>query len=559
VSILQLKEISAAQLAGFLCNGSAWLGARKEEVNTLNVFPVPDGDTGTNMFLTINSAVKNIKIDENQNIAQVMQDFSMGALMGARGNSGVILSQMFRGFGQSISGKESATAADMAKAFQRGVDLSYKSVMKPVEGTILTVFKDFAAAAVDYAKNHDDIVAMLETALAAGQKSLDNTPNLLPVLKQAGVVDAGGRGIMIIFEGGLNYLKGQGGTAEVAEAASVNLTEEALAAPVIDDITEIVYAYCTELLIKGNDLPTDQIKARLSQEPEGDSLLVVGTENVVKIHIHTNDPGDVLHYAASWGSLHDIKIENMCDQYAKLPKDEVTACDRQPETAVIEEIPASAASGVLAVCCGEGMAEIFSSMGAQVLAGGQTMNPSAEEIMKSVSKIAADQVIILPDNKNIILAAQQAQKLIEKPVYVLESKFVTQGIAAMMAFDPDQPAEDILEEMRQASQSVKSAEITYAVRDTSYNGIEIQKGDILALSEGQISAGGKELLPTLMQLLENIVDQDNDNIITLFYGNDLTEEQAQEAVDMVQEKYPDMEVDYYYGGQPLYYFLISIE
>lgn len=556
---MQLKEISAAQLAGFLCNGSAWLGARKEEVNTLNVFPVPDGDTGTNMFLTINSAVKNIKIDENQNIAQVMQDFSMGALMGARGNSGVILSQMFRGFGQSISGKESATAADMAKAFQRGVDLSYKSVMKPVEGTILTVFKDFAAAAVDYAKNHDDIIAMLETALAAGQKSLDHTPNLLPVLKQAGVVDAGGRGIMIIFEGGLNYLKGQEGTAEVAEAAPVKLTEEALTAPVIDDITEIVYAYCTELLIKGNDLPTDQIKARLSQEPEGDSLLVVGTENVVKIHIHTNDPGDVLHYAASWGSLHDIKIENMRDQYAKLPKDEVTACDKQPETAVIEEMPASAASGVLAVCCGEGMAEIFSSMGAQVLAGGQTMNPSAEEIMKSVSKVAAEQVIILPDNKNIILAAQQAQKLIEKPVYVLESKFVTQGIAAMMAFDPDQPAEDILEEMRQASQSVKSAEITYAVRDTSYDGIEIQKDDILALSEGQISAGGKELLPTLMQLLENIVDQDNDNIITLFYGNDLTEEQAQEAVDMVQEKYPDMEVDYYYGGQPLYYFLISIE
>ncbi len=556
---MQLKEISAAQLAGFLSNGSAWLGARKEEVNALNVFPVPDGDTGTNMFLTINSAVKNIKTDKNQNIAQVMQDFSMGALMGARGNSGVILSQMFRGFGQSISGKELATAFDMAKAFQRGVDLSYKSVMKPVEGTILTVFKDFAAAAVDYAKNHDDIIAMLEAALAAGQKSLDNTPNLLPVLKQAGVVDAGGRGIMIIFEGGLNYLKGQENVAEAAEAAHAELTEEALAAPVIDDISEIVYAYCTELLIKGNDLPAEQIKARLSQEPEGDSLLVVGTENVVKIHIHTNDPGNVLHYASSFGSLHDIKIENMRDQYAKLPKDEVGNGDKQPEEAVIEEIPTQTTSGVLAVCCGEGMAEIFSSMGAQVLPGGQTMNPSAEEIMKSVSKVAAQQVIILPDNKNIILAAQQAQKLIEKPVYVVESKFVTQGIAAMMAFDPDQPAENILDEMIQASQSVKSAEITYAVRDTSYDGIEIQKGDILALSEGQISASGKELLPVLMQLLENIVDTDNDNIITLFYGNELTEEQAQEAVDMVQEKYPDMEVDYYYGGQPLYYFLISIE
>ncbi|MGI5891761.1 MAG: DAK2 domain-containing protein [Bacillota bacterium] len=547
---MELKKMSAAQLAGFLCNGSALLEIKKEEVNALNIFPVPDGDTGTNMFLTINSAVKNIKADQHQDIAHVMQDFSMGALMGARGNSGVILSQMFRGFGQSISGKDELTAIDFAKALQKGVDLSYKSVMKPVEGTILTVFKDFAAAAISYAKEDDDIIAMLEASLAAGEKSLANTPNILPVLKQAGVVDAGGKGILIIFEGGLHYLKGQESLEQHISAGTIK--EDKIAASAINDLSDIVYAYCTELLIKGHDLPAEEIRARLSQEPEGDSLLVVGTQDMIKIHIHTNDPGNVLQYATEWGSLHDIKIENMRDQYEDLPKEDSAG-------KIQGEDSNKSVSAVLAVCSGDGIAEIFGSMGAFVLEGGQTMNPSAEEILNSVNNIAAEEIIILPNNKNIILAAQQAQKLIDKPVYVVESKFITQGLASMMAFNPDEHADAIFEEMKEAAQAIKSAEITYAVRKSNYDGIDIEKDDILALSEGKIAANGKELLPTLLRLLDQIIDNENDNIITLFYGNDLSEQQAQEAVAAVQEKFPHIEVDYYYGGQPLYYFLISIE
>ncbi|MGI6361874.1 MAG: DAK2 domain-containing protein [Bacillota bacterium] len=552
---MDFKEMNSIQLKHFLCQGSALLEAHKEEVNDLNVFPVPDGDTGTNMFLTISYAVKNIEDAEHHSVGEVMQEFSMGALMGARGNSGVILSQMFRGFGQGVIGKDPLRAADLAAALQKGVDLSYKSVMKPVEGTMLTVFKDFALAAQEYVSSDDDIIGMFEHALTVGEKSLQNTPKLLPVLQEAGVVDAGGKGLLLIFEGGLRYLKGQDLGVKKAPSASKKIVETP-----VSKADEIKYAYCTEVLIKGNNLDADKIKTRLAKDPEGDSMVVVGMDSVVKIHIHTNDPGDVLKYASSWGSLHDIKIENMRDQYQGLHQEPSFKDEAEKASPEIKEevntVPS--ASAVLAVCTGDGIKEIFKSMGATVLSGGQTMNPSASEIMEAIDQLSASEVIILPNNKNIILAAQQAQKLLEKPVYVVESKFITQGLAAMMEFDPEQTAANNFEAMQEAVSVVKSAELTFAVRQSQFNGIEIHENDILAINEGKIVGSGTELQPTLMEMLEKIID-DDDSVMSLFYGNGLTEEQAQEIVKVIVEKFPHLEIDCHYGGQPLYHFLISIE
>jgi len=562
----KIDRMDGALLCAFLRYGADYLGQHKEEVNALNVFPVPDGDTGINMFLTVSSAVAKLPRDpEPFGVGKIAGDFAQGTLMGARGNSGVILSQIFRGFASSLSGKQTVNGVELAAAIQKGVDIAYKSVMKPVEGTILTVYREFAAAAVRTAAKKADIAEMLRQAIQAGAKALENTPNLLPVLKEAGVVDAGGHGLLCFMEGGrLGIANGKPipfaeAAPEVPEprplAATVKVVpQESIAAE------DIEFTYCTQLLIKGENLPIDRIRDRLSQDPPGDSLLVVGDENVIKIHFHNNHPGQVLEYCAQFGSLHDIIIDNMLDQHHQ------TIIDAAETAAVPAPSPPAAPAeplahcGAVAVCVGEGMSQIYQDLGAQVLSGGQTMNPSAEDLVQAVEQCPAEQVVILPNNSNIILTAGQVQYLTEKKVCIVASKYVTQGLTAMLRFNPEHDAEQNAAAMEKAGLKVLNGELTYAVRDTKYNGFSIKTGDILALMEGEIAACGEEVAQTLSALIAKMMAQaDEPELLSLFYGHDLTGEQAEALAQQAAEQYPEVEVETHFGGQPLYYFLIAVE
>ena len=543
------SEITAALLACFLQGGCDFLARHKEAVNDLNVFPVPDGDTGINMYLTINSAAKNIAGREYAAVGELGADFAMGALMGARGNSGVILSQIFRGFSQSMSSKKKLTAMDFAQALQKGVDLSYKSVMKPVEGTILTVFREFAAAAAKKAKPGADIVEMLRYALAEGQKALDATPALLPVLKEAGVVDAGGKGLLLIMEGGLKALTGE--SIEVPAEGTATITESASGIP---EAATIEYTFDIQMLIKGKDIPLEIIRARLSETPPGDCLLVVGTEEVVKIHFHSNFPWQVLEYAAKFGTLHDIVIENMLDQSEHFAVGE-NHCQPAP-------VAEPCVTTVIAVCSGEGLTEVFSSMDAMVISGGQSMNPSAEDILIAIAAAPGSEVVLLPNNSNIILTAEQAVKLADKPTLVAPSKFVTQGVSAMLCYDKNRSAAENAAAMSTAIQQGISLEVTYAVRSSKYNGFNIKPNDILGLKDGEITATGKKLLPTTLKLVEKSLaekDTGDYSIISFFYGHDMTEEDAAALGTELEKRWPDFDVEYHPGGQPLYYLLMAIE
>ncbi|MDR2713086.1 MAG: DAK2 domain-containing protein [Clostridiales bacterium] len=543
---MELQELNAQALAKFFQGGCVYLGANKDQVNALNVFPVPDGDTGINMFLTIRSAVQAIAGKNYLSVDKLAQDFSMGALMGARGNSGVILSQLFRGFSQSLTQKVTANARDMADAWQKGVDLSYKSVIKPVEGTILTVCKDMAQAAGQAAQDGADIIAMLGQALAAGEKSLANTPNLLPVLRQAGVVDAGGKGLLVIFSGGLMALEDR---EELDFSQIAQETKPALPPSPIDLLSEgdIPFCYCIEFLIKGDRLPLEKIQAHLSRE-QGDSLLVVGTEQVIKIHFHTNHPGKLIDYAQNFGSLHDLKIDNMQDQHREL------------DPGTLPVMPSDLKKcGLVAVAAGSGLAKLFGDLGAAIINGGQTMNPSAQDILKAIEKCPAEEIVVLPNNSNIILTARQAEKLAAKPVYVLPSKHITQGIAASLLFDENKTAAENGSVLSQSLETVKSGEITFAVRDSQYDGLQITAGSFLGILEGKIACNHQDLPEVLASLLEKMVDIKNDSLISLFYGHDLAEEQADSLLAQVEEAYPQMDIEMHWGGQPLYHFLISVE
>ncbi|MCL1976409.1 MAG: DAK2 domain-containing protein [Firmicutes bacterium] len=547
----KIHEINAALLSCFLQGGCDFLAKYKEEVNALNVFPVPDGDTGINMYLTINSAVKNIAGREYAGVGELGADFAMGALMGARGNSGVILSQIFRGFTQSMSGKSVLSAVDFAQALQKGVDLSYKSVMKPVEGTMLTVFREFTAAASKKAKPGADIIEMLRHALIGGQKALDATPSLLPVLKEAGVVDAGGKGLLLVMEGGIRALSG----------ASLDAPTETLAAMVAADLTQdeeaianIEFTFDIQLLIKGTNIPMEQIRKRLSKTPPGDCLLVVGTEEVVKIHFHSNLPWQVLEYTSKFGSLHDIVIENMQDQHKHF-----TGADENKGQNPAGE---PCATTVIAVCSGEGLTEVFTSMGAIVVSGGQSMNPSAEDLLTAISCAVGQEVVLLPNNSNIILTAEQAVKLADKPTLVTPSKFVTQGVSAMLCYDKNKTAEQNTATMSAAITQSISLEVTYAVRDSKYNGFIIKPNDILGLQDGEIVVTGTELLPTAHQLIEKALKDKKAGeycIISFFYGKDVSQEEAAVFAAELEKRWPDFDIEYHLGGQPLYYLLMSIE
>ncbi len=551
-----MKEMDAATLKQFFEGGCAFLGTNKEMVNALNVFPVPDGDTGINMFLTINSAIKNVK--NTATVGEVAADFALGALMGARGNSGVILSQIFRGFSQSVAGKNTISAIELAAALQKGVDLSYKSVMKPVEGTILTVYRQFAAAAVNEAGKSGDIAKTINAALSAGEDALQHTPDFLPVLREAGVVDAGGKGLLTIMEGGIRSLRGEVLAAVSGQAAQQAMDKATSAAA--QAAADFEFVYCTELLIKGSNINTEKIRSYLSNKIEGDSLVVVGTPEVVKIHFHNNMPWQVLTYAAGFGSLHDIKIENMRDQHHELSAS-ISACEAdEPDDETPQIIEEPCRCSVIAVCAGDGLTQILDSMGAVVIKGGQTMNPSAEELLEAISQCGGEEVVILPNNSNIILTARQVVDLADRPVHVVESKFITQGISAMLCFDRDNSGADNAAAMSEAITAVVSGELTYAVRDSSYNGFTIKKDDLLGLKNDKIVVVGQQLEQTLLELIEKMIDNnENYGLISLFYGNNQTEEDVAPLVEAVKAKYPGFDVECYLGGQPLYYFLLSVE
>ena len=578
------KLLNISEFIAFFVGASANLTANKEQINALNVFPVPDGDTGTNMGLTMSSAVK--ELPEQTDIPKAAERLAHGALLGARGNSGVILSQILRGFAQGLDGCQQVGAVDFARAMQKGVELAYKSVMRPVEGTILTVARKMAEASGEaVAVNAEmDLENLLELMLAQGHQALANTPNQLPVLKQAGVVDSGASGLVAIFEGGLRALRGEEFELPMQVETKADFTKQQATGT-----QNLVNHYCTEFFIHGQGIDVEAYRRHL--QGMGESQVIVGNATVVKTHIHTADPGAVLSYALQFGSLHDLKIDNMKDQHRETLLDEAEkeqAQTAQPELkaepeAVTEASAADLAGvmdnaaeamaevfealepvelplcGAVAVSSGSGLDQIFTEMGVNTLvSGGQSMNPSAEDILQAINNTTAQQVVVLPNNSNIVMAANQASQLADKPVVVVPSKFITQGIAAMMNFDPESSAEENAETMQQAAVLVHSGQITYAVRDSQFDGQEIHEGDILGLLEGTIAVVEASVQETMLKLLPQMFDDDT-SLITLLYGEGVTEDEAEAAAAELAESFPDYEIEVQLGGQAVYHYLLAVE
>ena len=511
----------------------------------LNVFPVPDGDTGTNMYLTLQAAVKEGEKNVDKPLGKVARAISSGSLMGARGNSGVILSQIFRGIAKILDGKDEADALLFAQALKSGSDTAYKAVMKPVEGTILTVVREISRACEAEAKKSNDLTACLKAGIDAGYITLEKTPLMLPVLKEAGVVDSGGQGLLYFMEGMLEAIAGeyyfQPRVYEERTSADEMKTEK--------EAVSLDFQYCTEVLVKGTDLDVDKLREQLS--PLGDSMLVVGEEEIIKVHIHSNHPGQVLEKCLKWGSLSDIKINNMLEE---VHEQMLVWEETEPENRLgIKKI------GLVAVGVGEGIIEILKSLGVDIVVeGGQTMNPSTEELLVASNEINADAVIILPNNSNVIMAAEQAVHLSERRIEVVQTKSVMQAVTALIAYEPEGEIDEVASAMRQEIENVKYGEITYAVRDSSVNGFKITNGDVLGILAGEIVAVCPKIDEAVAQLLRSMVD-DSTELITLFYGEDISAEEAAAISTMIQEKYEDAEVEIHYGGQPHYSFLLSAE
>lgn len=521
--------------ANKLCNNKIIL-------NDLNVFPVPDGDTGSNMSMTISAAAKDVLSNDYKTVDKMMSAIASASLRGARGNSGVILSQVFRGMSRRLSGLETADAKDIAECFHGGVEAAYKAVMKPMEGTILSVARDAADAAVAALDVTSDIVEIVRAATVAGQESLARTPELLPQLKAAGVVDSGGQGLVYILEGALEFLE-TGKIIELNESqASVNT---AVDKKVID--ANIEFLYCTEFLINKSDSASSVALFRDRIEKKGDCMVVIDDDDVVKVHIHTNNPGFVIEEALKIGELINIKIDNMKYQHD----------EKMPETEAPKE-PAKE-FGFAAVAAGDGLESIFLDMGVdQVIKGGQTMNPSTDDILSAVEAVNAKTVFILPNNKNIIMAAKQVVDLTDINVVVLETRSVPAGISARLAFDPALSIDDNVAAMNEAIENTKTGSVTYAVRTFSFNDKEYPENTIMGLAEGKITVVGEDSFEVLKELLNNAVDDDS-AIISIYLGGDIKEEQQEEITEKLEELYPDLDVLVYMGEQPLYDFIYSVE
>ena len=540
-----IQYIEGKMLRDMFVSGANNLQNHKDLVDKLNVFPVPDGDTGTNMSLTISYAMKELSKVENDNITDIGKSLSKGSLMGARGNSGVILSQIIRGFSKSIEGKDKITTEDLAKALKNGSDTAYKAVIKPIEGTILTVVRESGEYAIKASKKEKDLLKFLEMVIVEANESLERTPELLKNLKEAGVVDSGGKGLVLIYEGMYEALKGN--LIKAKDLSDSNVAEVKQAGASINT-EDIKFCYCTEFILESNTISDTEIRDIMLKY--GDSLAVVGDEGIIKVHIHTNDPGLVLQDALKYGQLVTIKIENM-----KL----------QHENTLIEdayEVAQSAEEkeyGFIATSMGEGLAKIFNDFGVDhIIEGGQTMNPSTEDFMKAIDSINAKNIFIFPNNSNIIMAANQAKELSEKNIIVIPTKNTPQGFTALVNFNADATVEENEQALMESLTMVKSGQVTFAVRDTVMNDVEVKEGNIIGIAEGKLMDAGESVDEITTSLIEKLVDEDS-AIVTLFYGEDVTEEAANNLRDELEEKFEDLDIELYYGGQPLYYYLISVE
>lgn len=540
-----IQCIDGKQFRDMFVSGANNLQNNKDLVDKLNVFPVPDGDTGTNMSLTISYAIKELSKVENDDITDIGKALSKGSLMGARGNSGVILSQIIRGIAKSIEGKETLNVVDLANALKNGSDTAYKAVIKPIEGTILTVVRESGEYAVKVANKDMDMIEFLELIVKKANESLEKTPELLKALKEAGVVDSGGKGLVLIYEGMLSSLKGndiKSVEGEISPNVEVNVEQNISS-------EDIKFQYCTEFILESDKI--DDLAVRDMYMKFGDSLAVVGDEGVIKVHVHTNDPGLAIQEALKYGQLLTIKIENMKLQHENKVLN---------ETAQTKDVPVEEKEyGFIATSMGEGLAQIFKDFGVDyIIEGGQTMNPSTEDFMKAIERLHAKNIIILPNNSNIIMAANQAKELSDKNIIVIPTKNVAQAFATLVIFDGDADVTENEANMMEVLSSVKSGQVTYAVRDTVINDVEVREGNIIGIAEGKLLAAGDKVDEITTDLVEKLVDEDS-AIITLFYGEDTSEEDAEALRDSLEEKFEDIDVELHYGGQPLYYYLVSVE
>ncbi|WP_294517917.1 DAK2 domain-containing protein [uncultured Pseudoflavonifractor sp.] len=547
--------IDGASFQRMVIHAAASINSRKQEINELNVFPVPDGDTGTNMSLTISTAAAEMKKKAAATVGEAAAMNASALLRGARGNSGVILSLLFRGFSKAVKDKETIDGRDLAVALDWGVAAAYKAVMKPAEGTILTVSRLAAAQAAATARENNSVEGVLQAAIEEGHIALDNTINQNPVLKKAGVVDAGGKGFLVILQGMLDELRGEpmpeSGDENAPAAPKDRADFESFSAE------EIKFGYCTEFICARDNKKKDPEALRGFLNALGDSLVLVEDDDIIKVHVHTNHPGKVLEEALTYGALQTVKIENMRNQHSEILEEAAQAAPAQEEHKVAApEKP----YGFVAVCAGEGVSAVFRDLGADgIISGGQTMNPSTEDIMREIDKTPAEVVFVLPNNKNIIMAAEQCIRLVEgKQVVVLPSKTVPQGISAMLAFDPDSSVEENTEAMSEALKRVSTSEITYAARDSDFDGFAIKQGDYLALAEHQLFGTDQDIYALLRRLAEAQPQQDAE-FITVFYGEDVQEADAQKALAIFQEACPKAEITLLAGGQPVYYYMISAE
>ena len=548
------KKIDGMMLKEMFSSGAALLTQNRESVDALNVFPVPDGDTGSNMSQTITAAIKEMNAKRYTSAADVADAVARGALKGARGNSGVILSQILRGIARGLAGHEDVDCALWIQAIRQGANTAYKAVMKPKEGTILTVIRVIAEDLERSGGKCETLEELFKLLLTSGDAILKKTPEMLPVLKQAGVVDSGGMGLMVIFRGMYAALTGE--TVEIEESSGA---AQSMPGEYVDDhgdlrVEDITFGYCTEFIVshpRPDMKESEVVRLRKRLEKIGDCVLVISDLSVVKVHVHTNDPGKAMQYALELGELDAIKVDNMFEEAREREAKRQAAAEA--EAAKLKDY------GVVAVALGEGIDRIFQDlMVDQIVDGGQTMNPSIQDLAQAVEATHARNVFILPNNTNIILAAQQASELTEKNVIVLPTKSVPMGISAMLAFSADMGVEENTEAMTEAAENVHTASITYAVRDTTYEGKEIHQGDIMGMIDNKLSVLGSQVHQVGLDIAEKMVNEDTD-LITIYYGSDVSEEDAQKLCDALAEKYDDCDVELQYGGQPLYYYLIAVE
>ncbi len=542
---MKCKKINGHDLYNMVVNANNKLMEQSEFVNSLNVFPVPDGDTGTNMSMTFRAAVKEIEKLNSDSIQEVAKVLAKGALMGARGNSGVILSQILRGFSNGFKGVNEADAQIVARAFNEGQISAYKAVMRPTEGTILSVIRAAAEKAIK--SNTNDIVKLLEEISAGAKEMLDKTPEMLPALKQAKVVDSGGMGLYIIIEGMLQALKDD----IVAEIKDVNIAAGTKVGAQSTEEADIKFGYCTEFIILGDASLAKEFQGKI--EGLGDCVIVVGYDDVIKVHIHTNDPGQVLSIAVTYGELSKIKIDNMREEHRELLVE--GANEKKDEVAQTE----AKEFAFITVAMGSGISAIFKDLGVDyIIEGGQTMNPSTQDILECIDKINAEHIFVFPNNKNIIMAANQAAEISDKDIRVIETKSIPQGVACITMFDYNIDVNENEENLKEILATVKTGSVTYAVRDTEVNGKVIVSGNKLGLVEGKILEVGEDTLEVAEKVIEDMIDDDSE-LITLYYGEDITKEEVEGFVSKLEEKYRDFDIQYYEGNQPIYSFFISVE